>query len=542
MRTWRWALCAVAMTATGGVMALDDDGLSQVLNHRLAGDRTGACLAAAVVENGKVARAVACADPGKLARISVEHSFEIGSVSKTMNAALLAMLVAEGKLGLDDPLARHVPKETKVPSFKDQPITLRHLLTHTSGLPSIPPSWQMTDMANPYSTLQQADLFDALAKLDLTTAPGSRHEYSNFGAMLLSWVIAKTAGQDYESLIQQRLFRPLGMQHAYIEQAPAVAKPVQGHTPNRLPTSAWTFPANTAGVGGVRASLNDMIHYVQAHMGQGDSPIQAALARTHETLDKQAGNGMAWGWMVAQLNGREFLAHEGGTGGFSSFVAFGRDGKRGVIVLADTALHSLGGLGSVGLHLLDPSIPLGKPRKETKADVAVLDALVGRYRLDNGMNMELRRKGEALEIQAEGQPAFLMGHDSAGDFYPLDFDAVLRPSKRSDGSVGFSWHQGGGAVAAKRMDQTAEPTAVKLSDYVGRYPLMKGFDLKVFVENEQLMAQATGQGAFPLDPSGQDRFVADLYGIEIVFERGAGGNISALKLHQAGQTLGGSRQ
>ena len=56
------------------------------------------------------------------------------------------------------------------------------------------------------------------------------------------------------------------------------------------------------------------------------------------------------------------------------------------------------------------------------------------------------------------------------------------------------------------------------------------------------MAQAAGQGAFPLDHAGQDRFVADLYGIEIVFERGTGGTISALKLHQAGQTLGGSRQ
>ncbi|MBD8526891.1 serine hydrolase [Pseudomarimonas arenosa] len=542
MTRHRLAFILAAIGLANGASAFDDASLQQALNQRLAGDRSGACMAAAVIEQGQVSRALSCADPAQLDRIGFEHSFEIGSVSKTMNAALLAMLVAEGKLDLDDPLTKHLPKGSKAPEFDGQPIRLRHLLTHTSGLPSIAPSWQLSNPANPYSTLKQKDLFSALGKIELATAPGSKFEYSNFGAMLLSWVVSKTADQDYQTLIQQRLFEPLTMQQAYIKKPGKSVPVVQGHTPNRQPTPAWTFPADTAGVGGVRASLNDMIRYLQAHLQPAEDALGQALARTHETLDENPGKGIAWAWMVAPLNDREYLVHEGGTGGFSAFVAFSRDGERGAVVLSDTALTSIGGLSSVGLHLLDPSVPMGKPRLETQPDAELLDALVGSYRLAGGLNMELRRKGDALEIQATGQPAFAMGYDSAGDFYPLAFDALLRPAKRSDGSVGFSWLQGGGVMAAKRIEQVATPPDLSLGDYAGRYPLMPGFELRVFADGEQLKAQATGQGAFVIDYADSDRFVADAYGIEIVFERDTAGAVTALKLHQGGQTMSGKRR
>ena len=428
------------------------------------------------------------------------------------------------------------------PQWQDQPILLRHLLTHSSGLPSIPPSWQLTNPANPYSSVSEDQLLGALSTIKLQAAPGSHFEYSNYAAMLLSWVLAKAAGQDYETLIRQRLFQPLAMQSAYLEHPSEQVQAVQGHSPNRQPAAAWTFPKNTAGVGGVRASLNDMIHYLQAQIGQRESSASEAIKATHELLSSADGQRIAWGWMLAPLNGREFLVHEGGTGGFSAFAAFSRDGERAAVVLSDTALTSLGGLSSIGLHLLDPLVPVGPPRREIKPDPELLDALVGRYRLQGGLNMELRRQGDALEIQAEGQPAFLMGYDSAGDFYPQAFDAVLRPTKRSDGSAVFSWLQGGGSTPARRVDQALPAANAPLSDYAGRYPLMPGFELKVFVDGDQLKAQATGQGAFALDPAGADRYSADAYGIEIVFERGLEGAVAGLKLHQAGQTLSGQKQ
>jgi D-alanyl-D-alanine-carboxypeptidase/D-alanyl-D-alanine-endopeptidase len=160
---------------------------------------------------------------------------------------------------------------------------------------------------------------------------------------------------------------------------------------------------------------------------------------------------MGMNWILFMANGRTIVVHEGGTGGYSSLVAFDRAAKRGVVLLSDTALISVGGLGSVGHHLLDPSVPVGVPRVVATADAKLIDALVGRYRLRGGLGLELRRKGDTLTIQADGQPEFEMGYDSAGDFYPLRFDAVLRPKRNAGGEYTFTWFQLGDALEAERL-------------------------------------------------------------------------------------------
>ena len=101
------------------------------------------------------------------------------------------------------------------------------------------------------------------------------------------------------------------------------------------------------------------------------------------------------------------------------------------------------------------------PRTVAAADVKLIDALVGRYRYQNGLAVELRRRGDALTIQADGQPEFEMGHDSAGDFYALKFDALLRPKRKADGTYTFDWLQLGGASQAERISTSSNtaPTA-----------------------------------------------------------------------------------
>jgi CubicO group peptidase (beta-lactamase class C family) len=532
------------LALSSAAQAMTDAELQRLVEQRLDGDRTGACFAVAVIDE-TTARAVVCADRKAPRPLDADTAFEIGSVSKTMTGALLAQLVAAGKLGLDDPLSKHLPKGSKVPEFEGQPITLRHLLTHTSGLTSFPASWGDVDPANPYRRIDAKRIFATLEKSTLDRAPGSRFEYSNFAVMLLSWVVAQQSGGDIERAFAEQLFAPLGMRSAFVGKPPSAVTRAIGHTPNQQPTSAWDFDPAFAGVGGVRASLNDMVRYVEAQLGRIDAPISAAIRVGHAEVSPADSQRMGMGWIISRLNEREVFVHEGGTGGFSSFVAFRADYTRGVVVLSDTAMTSLDGLGSLALHLLDERVPLGKPRVVTTPPAELLKALAGEYTLAGGMSMTLRDKDGALEIQATGQPAFAMGYDSAGDFYPLAFDAVLRPSLES-GRASFVWMQGGGAAPAQRKDAAASlppaPDAKALADYVGSYPLMPGFSLKVFLDGAQLKAQATGQGAFDLLFAGDDTFRADAFGIRIVFGRDAAGKVSGLELHQGGQTLRGPRQ
>ncbi len=526
----------------GRANAMTDAELKGITEQRLLGDRTGACFAVAVIDQ-TVSRAYVCADPKNLARISPTSAFEIGSITKTMTSALLADLILQGKASLDDPLSNYLPAGTVVPSFEGKPILLKHLVTHTSGLPVTPDFGSAPNMENPYANIDEASLLKTLATAKLQRAPGSQFEYSNYAMMLLTSIIAKRAGSDYESLLRAKLFAPTGMKSSYVNQKPKDIKQAQGHTPNMKTTPAWTLQTNVAGVGGVHATLDDMVSYVQAELGKKQSSISPALKMTQQEIKTDANNKIAMNWMLAPLDAHQIYLHEGGTGGFSAFAAFDLEKQKGVVILSDTALTSMGGLSSLGNHLLDSRLPLGKARKVTKPDADLLKALVGNYDLMPGMKMELSEKDGRLFTQATGQPKFEMGYDSAGDFYPLDFDATIRTQKKSDGSVALLFLQGGGAFPLKKIETGAaakpaveKPTVEQLQAYVGIYALGPNFDLKVFVEKNALMAQATGQGAFEVEPKAKDQFSADAFGIEVQFQRNAAGTIDGLLLLQAGHT------
>jgi hypothetical protein len=255
---------------------------------------------------------------------------------------------------------------------------------------------------------------------------------------------------------------------------------------------------------------------------------------------------MGMNWVLSTVNGHTRIFHEGGTGGYSSFAGFDRTAKRAVVLLSDTALTSVGGLGSLGLHLIDPSSPIGTPRIVATADAGLIDALVGSYRLPGGLGMELRHKDSHLTIQAGGQPEFDMGYDSVGDFYPLKFDALLRPKRKADGTYAFTWFQLGGALEAERTSPAAitsrwTPTDTQLKEYVGSYPLTPNLELRVFATGTQLFVQGTNQRSIKVAPVERDVFVAESVGAEIDFARDAGDKVISLTLKQRGQVLHGER-
>ncbi len=435
--------------------AMTDADLKTITEQRLLGDRTGACFAVAVIDKS-VSRAYVCANPKQVHRISVNSAFEIGSVTKTMTSALLADLVLRNKVSLDDPIGQHLPADAVVPSFQGKPILLQHLVTHTSGLPVVPDFSTATDAANPYANIDEASLLKTLSEAKLRQAPGSAFEYSNFAMMLLTSLLVRQTGTNYETLLQTRLFAPLGMQHSYVNRPPVATDATQGHTPNGLRAPAWTFQTNTAGVGGVRATLDDMVRYAQAQLGSHASAITPALQLTQQVVKTNTQPAMAMNWMLAPLYGHVVHVHEGGTGGFSALVAFDLTTQRGVVILSDTALTSLGGLGSLGNHLLDARLPLGKPRIVKIPTAKFLNALVGHYQVAPGMQMQITRQDRRLFGQATGQEKFEMGYDSEGDFFPLAFDAALNVKQRPDGQYDLLFFQGGAVMVLEKIEGNAK--------------------------------------------------------------------------------------
>ena len=537
-----------AILLSSHAMATSDQELHAVLQQRFAGDRTGACVAAAVIERSTVATAYFCADPRTARPYDNRTAFEIGSVTKTMTATVLADLIVRGELSLDDPLTKILPPGTRVASFGGDPILLKHIVTHTSGLPALPPRMTITDQSNPYARVTEQELMDSLASVQLQSRPGTKFSYSNFAMMVLSYALAKRSGKPFEALLREKLLDPLQMKNTFIQALPPAVRVIQGHMSNTKATPGWDFGAQTGGVGGIRATLPDMIAYLKAQLSPDNTPLGKAITLTHQSLFKSAQQQVGMNWIMAPIAGRMTFQHDGGTGGYSSLVIADPQAGRGVILLSDTALTDLGGLGTVGLHLVDSGHPLAKPRLAMAAPSDLLDALVGRYLLNGTLGMELRRKGSTLTIQADAQPEFEMGFDSAGDFYPLAFDALLRPLRKADGTYAFTWHQLGGTMKAERISpapQTVsnfQPSPEELKAYEGTYPLAPTFALKIFATGPKLFVQGTGQGPIEISPVAKDVFVAASVGAEITFERDTSMKVIALTLKQGGQNLRGIRQ
>ncbi len=450
-------LAAIACTiAATPALAMDEAALTERLKARFLNDRTGACVVAAVIEGTTVTKARFCAR-SRQAPPDYSSAFEIGSVTKTMTAFLVADLVAAGRWSLDDPIAAHLPTGAPVPRQGERQILVRDLVTHSSGLPAMPSRLGQAPESDPYANLTDTNLLASLEDVRLSRPIGSRSEYSNFGMMILSLAVSRSYGDDFERALKTRLFEPLGMKSAFVERQPGGVRRAQGHLPSGQETVAWTILPNLAGVGMVKASLDDMVLYARAQLDRSESATARLMRMTQQPL----ANGWGMNWSLPRAKGRSLVTHEGGTGGFSSLVTLDIPARRAVVILADTALVSLGGLADLGVSLVGIDVPVRSPRVTVPAPPALTKALLGDYDA-MGTPVRLYIEDGKLWWHDPEQGALELLYDSAGDFYPVNGSATLRPLLGTDGSVGkLVWSQGGGKLDVVRRNTKAPGNPVK---------------------------------------------------------------------------------
>jgi serine-type D-Ala-D-Ala carboxypeptidase/endopeptidase len=272
--------------------------------------------------------AVACIDDaGTVIQVNpggtpADGRFEVGSVTKTMTAALLAMLAAGGSLRLDDEIGRWLP------AGANAGITLRQLATHTSGLPRLAPNMGLptADLANPYAEFGAGQAEEGLRQA--VAAPGAPVLYSNFGYQLLGLVLERASGLPYEQLITGRLLAPLGMSRSGVG-GNAGGIPLPGHD-HRGELPHWDHPL--AAAGGVEATVGDLARYAGACLRPPPGPLGAAVtAAQTPQLPVESGGHQALAWRVSDDGIRW---HTGSTGGFSAAVLIDPVRGRAIAMLA----------------------------------------------------------------------------------------------------------------------------------------------------------------------------------------------------------------
>lgn len=327
-------------------MAQELGTLAQQTADRLAGKHVGVVVAAVAEDVVEIRGAGSTgADDGRTP--GPDTLFEIGSVTKPFTALALARLASTGRAGLDEPLADLLPAGTSVPSRDGRQISLQHLATHTSGLPRLPrgmllPALLHPSKPDPYADCTADTLLAGLARTRLGAVPGKRFRYSNLGAGLLGLALARRAGTDYESLITREICAPLGMTDTVVTLDGARSRrSAQGHARRGRPVSPWHL-ADLAGAGALRSTATDLVAFVRAQLDGGPEELAEAIRLSRSVEHRTSPFARVHlGWMAHRLHPRQGahlqIWHNGGTGGFSSFVGFDPEKRLAVIALGNTS-------------------------------------------------------------------------------------------------------------------------------------------------------------------------------------------------------------
>ena len=338
--------------------------------------------------------------------------YELGSISKVFTGILLADAIERKLVTATTPAGELLPSGYSMPVSSKKPerkITLTDLSTHVSGLPRMPTNIDIAkNPTNPYVEYTAEKMFDFVSAHELTRKPGILEEYSNLGVGLLGELLSQKQNSDYESLLLDRITKPLAMNDTSLtlsaDQRDRLATP---HAAGLIPSSNWEFKA-MAGAGAIRSTVGDMLKFCRANLSAPDSPTGKAIDIAFSQQRKPKGLGsrpMGFGWIINP--GTETHWHNGGTGGYHTIMFVNRKQNRAAVVLCNTATGEVDRLGIDIMSLLaEKKVEPRNFRKSISVTPEICKRYVGTYKLNGAFTFTVAYANEqktALTVQLTGQ-------------------------------------------------------------------------------------------------------------------------------------------
>ncbi|BBD39092.1 hypothetical protein Amn_39720 [Aminobacter sp. Y103A] len=290
-------------------------------------------------------------------------------------------------------------------------------------------------------------MYAFLSAYELPRAIGSQYEYSNLGMGLLGHALSRRAGLSYGALMRERILAPLNMRST--ADTPAVymkSRLANGHDAQLMPVLNWDLPT-LAGAGAMLSTADDMLNFVEMLVDAPASPLHAALATTLAIRRPTGAEGdeTGLGWVISGSGDDQVIWHNGGTGGYRSYLGFMPAKSVGVVALSNTSTEA--GVDDIGRHLLDSKNPLAEPPRERVAitlDPAIYDRYVGVYSLAPEFEIAITREGSSLFAQATGQGRHEIFAENDSQFFLKVVNAQLSFDVGADGrTTSMTLHQNG---------------------------------------------------------------------------------------------------
>lgn len=496
-------------------------------------------VAVAVVQDGKVIyqKAWGLANLTHRVPFTVDTRTNIGSTSKQFTAFAILLLADQGKLSLDDDVRKHIPE---LPDLK-QTVTIRHLLTHTSGYREFLNALALTGRRLDYGDYIDRNEIIALVKRQpaLQNAPGAEFNYNNTGYALASMIVERVSGKSFPDFLRDNVFRPLGMSSSVVRVTPGQIIPNSSQGYVTMPggfREAQDLGAST-GAGGIYTTIGDLarwlVNYEAATVGPKGFFRQMT---TRNVLTKGDTSNYGLGLMIDQWKGVQRVRHGGADVAHRSALNYYPELRAGVTVQSNNAGINVENYANqiveafFGARLKDAA-PVAAAG-QTAFDTTRFDAYAGQYSLDEApaFVVSFSRRGDKYFTQASGQPEVEMTPTSDSTFKLTVVDASITFHREADGSVKHLTLHQNGAHRATRVGATAAPAKPDLNTFVGRYfsdELEAFYD--VALEQDTLVLRARRTDPVKLTHVSGDRFSGSFPIASVVFERDAANKVTGFR-------------
>ncbi len=370
--------------------------------------------------------------------------YRIASITKLFTSTAIMQLRDAGKLRLDDPIVKFIPAFKIKDSFPDAPpITVWHLLTHTSGLPGEAAFPYWTDHNFP----SMGEMLNALPSQEIVFPTETRYRYSNLALSLAGEVVAAASGESYEGYIQKHILEPLGMADSSVNLSPDDRQRLAAAYSRRLPDGtrrilAFTDSRGLTAAANMSSTVEDLAKFISLQFGEekaGGKQIlkKSTLREMHRVhwLYPSWKGGRGLGFSVRPFEGKTLVGHAGWVGGYQTQIGFIVEDKIGVIALTNADdgnpnLYLEQALSVVGPALRKAAAPAEKPSTPDPAwnaylglytdpsfwdvEVMLLDGKL--YLYNHDYPPEESARGALVELAPEGPHTFRMtGEDSSRD-------------------------------------------------------------------------------------------------------------------------------
>lgn len=406
-------------------------GFEELIQQRVDAEETPG-IAVGVFENGKNQYFYyGFSNTDEHERITSKTLFEIGSVTKAFTCSMLSYFVQQKELALDDPAQKHLPSSIVMPEKNGKSITLLHLATAHSGLPRMPGNFSPADQSNPYIDYTEKELTAYLNNCELKNEPGTTYEYSNLGMGLLGFILTQEKNKPYTELIKEVILSPMGMNQTFISgEVNSKLLAIGYREKNQMRAWTWNHQSVLTGAGGLVSNPEDMLKFL---VGQLNSEKTSLTTAFQEARKEQADAGsptmqIGLGWHIRE---HKYVWHNGGTGGFRSFIGFDPDKKRAIVILT----NSTTGADDLGFHWLDEIFPLKEIKMPLTLDQPAIKEYEGVYRINPTFNITITSRGKNLFLQSTAIPMVSIYAEEPDEFFFKASDAKIHFKRGANNQI-----------------------------------------------------------------------------------------------------------